>query len=74
MWMFACYLVIQDRVVLAFHDITTMPSKKNASCLRMEAVVGTETISEMLQSVNEHVVSDTDKKTIEKLCTLWQCQ
>ena len=51
--------------MLAFHDIITMPSKKSVLYLHMEAAVGTGTISEMKQSVNEHVVSGL-RKSIRK--------
>ena len=43
--------------MLAFHGIITMQNKKDASCLHMAAVVGTKTISEIRQIVNDNVVS-----------------
>ena len=47
--------------MLAFHDIITMQSKKDVLYLHMEAVVGTETISEVKLSVSDNVVSAAEK-------------
>ena len=58
---YVCYQVEQAHVALAFHDIITMQSKKDVLYLHMEAVVGTETISEVKLSVNDNVVSAAEK-------------
>lgn len=59
-----CYQAGQGRVVLAFHDIITMQNKKDVSYLHMEAVVGTKTISEIKQVVNDDAVSAAERLLI----------